>query len=187
MVRMPLLSLPGGRRRYCLRHSVARWAACVLLALALAGCRMAHVEVAKQQPDTTEQPVGPAAPEPGTPALALGGGERGGGRRRAAFHGEPERGDRRRRHGGLRNRGRHGHGGIGLPGGARAAHVLGRVDRGAADRGAAGGRPGRRVGGDADRTAERPRRVRRWRRRRPRERSGTTTRARWRWTRRSCS
>ena len=68
MVRMPLLSLPGGRRRYCLRHSVARWAACVLLALALAGCRMAHVEVAKQQPDTTEQPVGPAAPEPGTPA-----------------------------------------------------------------------------------------------------------------------
>ena len=70
MIRRPLLSQPGGTRRIFLPHSGARSAAVVLLALALAGCRMAHVEAATQLPETPASEIGEPAPEstpPGQP------------------------------------------------------------------------------------------------------------------------
>ena len=68
-------------REYCSLRSAARWPAAVLLMLALAGCQMAHVEAAKQQPESSQQPDDPdqggdSAPQPednteGPPALAI--------------------------------------------------------------------------------------------------------------------
>ena len=62
------------RIRHAVRwlRSAARWPAAVLLMLALAGCQMAHVDAAKQQPETSQQPDGPAvALAEGPPALAI--------------------------------------------------------------------------------------------------------------------
>ena len=67
-------------RGYCSLRSAARSSAAVLLMLALAGCQMAHVEAAKPQPESSQQPDdpdqgGPRAPQPedNTPAAQPGG------------------------------------------------------------------------------------------------------------------
>ena len=90
--------IPGGRSAVSssfrlaarrLRRPAALWPAAVLLALVLAGCQMAQIEAAKQQPQTPAPeagepvpestppgqpegtPVAPVAPTDGPPALAI--------------------------------------------------------------------------------------------------------------------